>query len=244
MTQRVPAEGGPVGENLPEPCEWLDRYGDSLYHYALSRLGRSHDAEDVVQETLLSALTRRGDFQGRSLPRTWLMGILKHKVVDRMRAVARHARGTDPDNLDAWFDSKGKWRNEPPRWDDPAAAVERWSSGTSCGGVWRCCPRGWPALSRCGRWTTAMQPKCAENCPFRPLIFGCCCIGPGCVWFIVWIGTGSALRGSDVQLPPHDAIDFGWVGPPPLLAGTSRPAIASARLPPVLALQPCGSLAP
>jgi RNA polymerase sigma-70 factor (ECF subfamily) len=115
MKQQLPAEGGPTAENLPEPCEWLSRYGDSLYRYALSRLRRSHDAEEAVQETLLAALTRRSEFQGRSHPRTWLMGILKRKVVDRMRAAAREARETEPGNLDAWFDSKGKWRKSPRR---------------------------------------------------------------------------------------------------------------------------------
>ncbi len=125
MTQRLPAESGPAGENLPDPCEWMSRYGDALYRYALSRLRRTHEAEEAVQETLLAALTRRGEFQGRSHPRTWLMGILKRKVVDRIRAAAREARGTDPDDLDAWFNAKGKWRKSPRRWDDPAASAER-----------------------------------------------------------------------------------------------------------------------
>lgn len=135
MKQQLPAEGGPSAENLPEPCEWLSRYGDSLYRYALSRLRRSHDAEEAVQETLLAALTRRSEFQGRSHPRTWLMGILKRKVVDRMRAAAREARETEPGNLDAWFNSKGKWRKSPRRWDDPAASAERsefWSVARRC----------------------------------------------------------------------------------------------------------------
>ena len=125
MTQPLPAEGGSTGESLPDPGEWLSRYGDSLYCYAVSRLRRSHEAEEAVQEALLAALKGRGDFQGRSQPRTWLMGILKRKVVDRMRAAARDARRTGPDDLDAWFDAKGKWRKGPRRWDDPAAAAER-----------------------------------------------------------------------------------------------------------------------
>jgi RNA polymerase sigma-70 factor (ECF subfamily) len=125
MTQPLPAESGSTGENLPDPCEWLSRYGDSLYRYALSRLRRTHEAEEAVQETLLAALKGRGDFQGRSQPLTWLMGILKRKVVDRMRSAARDARMTGLDDLDAWFDAKGKWREGLRRWDDPAADAER-----------------------------------------------------------------------------------------------------------------------
>ena len=135
MTQPLPADGGPTGEDLPDACEWLSRYGDSLYRYALGRLRRSHDAEEAVQETLLAALTKRGEFQGRSHPRTWLMGILKRKVVDRMRTAARDARETSLDDLDAWFNAKGKWRKGPRRWDDPAATVERsefWSVVRQC----------------------------------------------------------------------------------------------------------------
>jgi RNA polymerase sigma-70 factor (ECF subfamily) len=110
---------------LPEADEWLNQYGDALYGYALNRLGRPHDAEEAVQETMLAALEGRGDFQGRSHPRTWVMGILKRKVADRLRAAAREERGIDLDDLDAWFDARGKWRKSPRRWDDPAAAAER-----------------------------------------------------------------------------------------------------------------------
>jgi RNA polymerase sigma-70 factor (ECF subfamily) len=109
---------------LPEPAEWLSRYGDALYRYALARLRRPQEAEEAVQETLLAALKARRQFQGRSHPRTWLMGILKRKVVDRLRAAAREASGVATD-LDAWFDGRGKWRRPPVRWDDPAAAAER-----------------------------------------------------------------------------------------------------------------------
>ena len=125
MTHPFPAEDSPARPNLPEPGEWLSQYGDALYRYALNRLRRPHDAEEAVQETLLAALKARGEFQGRSHPLTWLMGILKRKVVDRLRAAAREARETDLNDLDAWFDARGKWRKSPGRWDDPAAAAER-----------------------------------------------------------------------------------------------------------------------
>jgi RNA polymerase sigma-70 factor (ECF subfamily) len=125
MTERIPTEDHPARPDLPEPAEWLGRYGDALYRYALARLRRPHEAEEAVQEALLAALRARGQFQGRSRPGTWLMGILKRKVVDRLRAAAREARGTDPDDLDFWFDARGKWRRPPGRWDDPAAAAER-----------------------------------------------------------------------------------------------------------------------
>jgi RNA polymerase sigma-70 factor (ECF subfamily) len=125
MAHPLPAEDRPASENLPAPDDWLNQYGDSLYRYALDRLRQPHEAEETVQETLLAALKARGEFTGRSHPRTWLMGILKHKVMDRLRAAASAACTTDVDDLDAWFDRRGKWRKAPWRWDDPAVSVER-----------------------------------------------------------------------------------------------------------------------
>jgi RNA polymerase sigma-70 factor (TIGR02943 family) len=123
--QPASPEDGGACESLPEPGEWLDLYGDSLYRYALERLRRTHDAEEVVQETLLAALKARGQFAGRSHPRTWLLGILKRKVVDRMRAAIRSAPHADLNDLDAWFNARGKWRKPPRVWDDPTASAER-----------------------------------------------------------------------------------------------------------------------
>jgi len=67
----------------------VDRHGDVLYRYALLRLRSPDVAADVVQETFLEALRARGSFAGRSTERTWLVGILKHKVVDHFRRSGR-----------------------------------------------------------------------------------------------------------------------------------------------------------
>jgi RNA polymerase sigma-70 factor (TIGR02943 family) len=126
MAQRFPAEeDSPCGQSLPDPGEWLQRYGDALYRYALARLRRSHEAEEAVQETLLAAFKARHQFQERSVPLTWLIGILKRKIVDRMRAAARKPADTDPADLDAWFDASNHWREPLGRWADPAQFAER-----------------------------------------------------------------------------------------------------------------------
>ena len=125
MTRPSPADDRCAESNLPAPEEWLARYGDALYRFALARLRRSHEAEEAVQDTLLAALRTRDQFQGRSDPRTWLIGILKRKIVDRLRSSARQAAEADPAELDAWFDSTGHWRKPPRDWGDPVAFVER-----------------------------------------------------------------------------------------------------------------------
>jgi RNA polymerase sigma-70 factor (ECF subfamily) len=64
----------------------LGRLRPQLMSFALRRLGDRHRAEDAVQETLLAALEGINRFGGGSSLRTWLTGILKHKIVDALRA--------------------------------------------------------------------------------------------------------------------------------------------------------------
>jgi RNA polymerase sigma-70 factor (ECF subfamily) len=109
---------------------WVDRYGDYLYRYTLLRIRDHAVAEDVVQETFLAAASARKDFKGKSSDRTWLVGILKRKIVDYYRKVARERAFTDitragEEGADL-FDEKGKWKSEPPAWEgNPAALLEQ-----------------------------------------------------------------------------------------------------------------------
>jgi RNA polymerase sigma-70 factor (ECF subfamily) len=110
---------------MAHPDEWVDCYGDALYRYALSRLRRSHEAEEAVQETFLAALAAREQFAGQSEPLTWFLGIIRHKIASRLRALARQGIRADVEDLDAWFDGSGHWRKPTVRWTDPAALAER-----------------------------------------------------------------------------------------------------------------------
>lgn len=100
---------------------WVDAYADVLYRYAMGRVGQNHLAEDLVQETLLAALQAQQSFRGDSQQRTWLIGILRHKIVDHFRAAAtRHEVQAEDDSggdvMDSWFDEKGRWRSLPRQW--------------------------------------------------------------------------------------------------------------------------------
>ena len=110
----------------PDPEGWVDRHGDSLYRFALLRLRAPDLAADVVQETFLEALRARAAFEGRSSERTWLVGILKHKIADHFRRSKRSpsaANGQGPD--EAEFDRRGRWRVVPAPWDgEPSRDVE------------------------------------------------------------------------------------------------------------------------
>ncbi len=72
------------------PEKWLDNYGDYLYNYARFKLPSKEVAEDVVQETFLSAFTSYEKFKGNSSEKTWLVTILKRRIVDYYRKAARN----------------------------------------------------------------------------------------------------------------------------------------------------------
>ena len=65
-----------------------------LMRTAMLRMRDTHLAEDAVQETMLAALSSADQFDGRSKLRTWLTGILLHKITDTHRRLSR--RRTEP----------------------------------------------------------------------------------------------------------------------------------------------------
>lgn len=108
-------------KNQSEPEAWVDLYGDYLYAYAYRRTQDETVAEDLVQETFLAALSARDAFQGRSSEKTWLTGILKHKILDRFRKTYQEVPHDDielqADRMDEIFDQKGHWQVGPAKWE-------------------------------------------------------------------------------------------------------------------------------
>ena len=101
-----------------------------LVRYAALQLRDADAAEDAVQETLLAALAGEESFAGRSNLRTWLTGILKHKIVDTIRRASREAPlAAEPEGDDSEFDHLFKandhWAEHPEAWDNPDASLEQ-----------------------------------------------------------------------------------------------------------------------
>jgi RNA polymerase sigma-70 factor, ECF subfamily len=125
-----------VPSKSPDAGAWLDQHGDYLFKYASFRLRDATAAEDAVQETFLAALKAYEKFEGRGSERTWLVGILKHKITDHFRRIAREApigqeEDEGPDHIefftrtDGW---EGHWNNDfaPSDWHaTPAQLVEQ-----------------------------------------------------------------------------------------------------------------------
>ena len=110
----------------------LDRHRRYLLRVAELQLRDSDLAEDVVQETLVAALAAREGFSGRSSVKTWLTGILKHKIVDAIRQKQRQPvvsasfdEETDLEEFDPLFKDNGAWDAPPADWGDPENALSR-----------------------------------------------------------------------------------------------------------------------
>ena len=68
-----------------DPHQWVVLHADYLYNYAYTRINNEEQARDLVQDTFLAALEKVALFNGDSSERTWLVAILKNKVVDVYR---------------------------------------------------------------------------------------------------------------------------------------------------------------
>ena len=102
-----------------DPGQWVDEHGDYLFRYAIVRLRDEALAEDCVQETLLSALQALDSYGGKSSERTWLTGILKHKVIDYFRKHSREVpldpSETDLSEFDPLFERDDEFKDH---WND------------------------------------------------------------------------------------------------------------------------------
>ncbi len=108
---------GPVSD----PSGWVDQHGDYLFRYALMRVRNREAAENLVQETFLAALTARKSFTGRSTERTWMVGILKHKIIDTYRKSFREKsiseiQTDEEQTIDSFYDAVGNPGKYPKDW--------------------------------------------------------------------------------------------------------------------------------
>ena len=71
------------------PDGWVAAHGDYLFNFAIGQVRDTSVAEDLVQETFLAAFKGRHRFTGQSSERTWLVGILRHKICDHLRHTCR-----------------------------------------------------------------------------------------------------------------------------------------------------------
>ena len=97
-----------------------------LMRFARAQLRNEAWAEDAVSEAVLAALAKPQAFAGQSQLKTWLVGILKHKLIDQIRRNSRELSATTPDDDEDFdsllFNADGHWASAPAEWGDPEAA--------------------------------------------------------------------------------------------------------------------------
>jgi len=122
-------ERGASAVAATDPERWVDEHADVLYRYALVRVRKPEIAQDLVQETLLAAMRSYEKFAGQSSVRSWLCGILKHKLGDYFRKLGRETSFTDleflADECAEKFVPEGYWVhiNGPKEWRPEADEV-------------------------------------------------------------------------------------------------------------------------
>lgn len=126
----MPSDFSNPDAKTPGPEQWVDLYGNYMYRYALTRVADQEIAQDLVQEALVAAIKAYERFQGKSSVKTWLIAILKRKVVDYYRRKSNQ-QVTDEietlaNNIDQVFNDTGHWRVKPSEWTvNPGAAYEQ-----------------------------------------------------------------------------------------------------------------------
>ena len=115
-------------DDLDNPLKWVDNYGDYLYNYAFARIRDKSTAEELVQETFLSALKKQASFSHKSSFKTWLTSILKNKIIDHFRKTTKSAQVEFNEELynetEIVFYQEGTWKDfwnikrDPILWKD------------------------------------------------------------------------------------------------------------------------------
>lgn len=106
----------PVDDTRKEIQRLIDQHTEALYAYALMRVGKQDIAEDMVQETLLAALQSWHNYAGDSSEKTWLIGILRHKILDFFRQNSIRKDADDEVWRTEYFDKHRHWKYKMLNW--------------------------------------------------------------------------------------------------------------------------------
>ncbi|MGB5693721.1 MAG: sigma-70 family RNA polymerase sigma factor [Flavobacteriaceae bacterium] len=109
--------------NQLNPHIWVDQYADYLFNYAIARINDEEVAKDLVQETFLAGLKSAKNYKGTAAERTWLIAILKRKVIDYYRKInSKKGKAEIRINYNSGNESDGDWLEEQVA--DPGSILE------------------------------------------------------------------------------------------------------------------------
>lgn len=105
------------------PENWVDQYADYLFNYAVSRVSDTELAKDLVQETFFAGLKSAKNYKGTAAERTWLIAILKRKVIDHYRKInSKKGKAEVRMSYSSHTDTDGDWLEEQVA--DPISTLE------------------------------------------------------------------------------------------------------------------------
>ena len=147
--------------------DWVDAHADYLFNFAIGQVRDANTAEDLVQDTFLAAVKAQNSFGGKSSARTWLVGILRHKIYDHLRKTCRErAVRHDPTPMndgESWEESALWLHDVAAELNCPAAG----SSWTNSAPIWNWrsanCPHVLPRHSNSTKSKSARTAKSASN---------------------------------------------------------------------------------
>ena len=160
----------------------IETHRSYLYRYALLHVRDADRADEVVQETLLAALESAERYAGRSTVKTWLTGILKHKITDLFRKQSREVQvplappGKDEREFaDEFFDRarRDHWHTFPPTWQDPERSFEQ--------------ARFWEVFERCNVQLPAQTARVFAMREFMGMETGAICKELGITSTNCWV---------------------------------------------------------
>ena len=106
-----------------QPDLWIDLYADYLFNYAVARVSNAEIAKDLVQETFFAGLKSAKNYKGDAAERTWLIAILKRKVIDHYRKInSNKGKAEVRMSYSSSSDSEGDWLEEQVA--DPYSTIE------------------------------------------------------------------------------------------------------------------------
>lgn len=121
----------PMPDGKLDPAEF-GQHRAAMLRFARRKIRDGALAEDAVQDALVSAVAAAGSFNGQAAVKTWLIGILDHKIHDSYRRESRYVQlgssDVDGDGGDDRLEAAGQeWHERQHEMaDDPSDQVARW----------------------------------------------------------------------------------------------------------------------
>lgn len=99
-------------KNIIDPNNWINAYSDYLFNYTISRVNNREIAKDLVQDTFIAALKSMKNFKGEATERTWLIAILKRKIIDYYRKINSNKGKAEVRMTYNTLENEGDWLEE------------------------------------------------------------------------------------------------------------------------------------